>query len=374
LLAAGPLPLQADFGDYRSVSVMPEPGVHGGRVFGLFQSGDGGVSELRSFSTTEAGGITALDLDTDTLEDRFELRIVDADPEDAIEKIADVLPAADFDGDSFTNAAESAAGTDPTDPLSHPGQLVIVESAGADPMEFTGVPGNFVLTRTGDLSSALDVSYALSGIATPGDDYPVPVGGGVVTFAVGRGSAVVRFIPTADDIAEGDETVILTITPDAAYTIGATSSATVTIKDLPFDAWRFTKFTSFELGIEDISGVSADTEGDNLVTLLEYAFDSAPKVSSLEDAPITGIVEHETTGKEHMALVYLRVKDAEDIEYRIDFSTSLGTWTTALPGEIEEISVIDNGDATETVTVRATAPITDAARRFMRLTVSRISG
>ena len=62
--------------------------------------------------TLEVG--TTLDEDGDGISDLWELLIVDADSEDAIESIQDVLPDDDFDGDGFTNLQEYEMGLDPT--------------------------------------------------------------------------------------------------------------------------------------------------------------------------------------------------------------------------------------------------------------------
>lgn len=60
------------------------------------------------------------DMDGDGMNDDWEQQIVDADPNDAINTIEDVLPGDDFDDDgtinSFTNLEEYLAGTDPVNP------------------------------------------------------------------------------------------------------------------------------------------------------------------------------------------------------------------------------------------------------------------
>ena len=58
---------------------------------------------------------TADDTDSDGLPDNWEQSIVDADPNDAVTSIDDVLPGDDFDGDGEINATEYSNGTDPTD-------------------------------------------------------------------------------------------------------------------------------------------------------------------------------------------------------------------------------------------------------------------
>lgn len=373
-LSAPPIEVPNDFGDYRSAQLIPTAGAHAGNIFAIFDNG--GVNELRTFATSELSGFTATDRDGDSLDDFEELRIVDADPLDLIKKIDDVLGGDDFDGDGHTNAAEIAAGTDPTDPDSFPGQVVSVEKGETDPMEFTSVTGTFILSRTGDLTIPLEVGYALGGTATSSIDYLDPTGIGTASFALGQDTVVVNIVPLADTEVEGSETVTLTILPDAAYSIGTGSPATLTIKDLPLDEWRFAKFSAGELADPGVSGLGADGEGDGLDTLLEYAFDSEPKLVSLEDAPVSVALIHPLTGKTHFAVVSLRRKDAKNLSYDYQLSTELEVWTAASAGDVEEISAVDNGDGTETVTVRLTAPVPDTgvSRQFLRLVITRISG
>jgi len=59
--------------------------------------------------------VRATDSDVDGLPDFYEQIIIDADPDDAIETVADVLPEGDFDNDGSDNEQELDNDTDPTD-------------------------------------------------------------------------------------------------------------------------------------------------------------------------------------------------------------------------------------------------------------------
>src|SRR4029450_11494597 len=69
----------------------------------------------------------------------------------------------------------------------------------------------------------------LSGTANNGIDYQNLSGS--VVIAVGQSSATILVTPIDDSAIEGDETVSVTLGANAAYTIGAPASATVTIAD-----------------------------------------------------------------------------------------------------------------------------------------------
>jgi Ca2+-binding RTX toxin-like protein len=95
-------------------------------------------------------------------------------------------------------------------------------------------PGSFTLTRTGPTTSALTVLAAFSGTASNGTDYttvPFMSNTAQITFAVGSTTAVVTLNPIDDLVVEGNETGILTLFPGSGYSLGATTSATVTLTD-----------------------------------------------------------------------------------------------------------------------------------------------
>lgn len=89
--------------------------------------------------------------------------------------------------------------------------------------------GQFVFTRNGNPTGDLLVYYSVAGTAVAGTDY-TPLAG-VVLIPDGQSSTTIPFLPIDDKAVESNETVVATITTDAAYTVGSPSSATVTILD-----------------------------------------------------------------------------------------------------------------------------------------------
>ena len=113
----------------------------------------------------------------------------------------------------------------------------IVRLAAADDVATeAGLTGGALrVTRSGDTSSALTVFYTVSGSATAGADYiALP---GSATIPAGAIDVLVPVEPLDDPLTESAETVVATLAPDAAYTVGSPASAFVTITsdDLPPD-------------------------------------------------------------------------------------------------------------------------------------------
>jgi hypothetical protein len=113
---------------------------------------------------------------------------------------------------------------------------VTLSATDADADEWDLDPGRFTVTRDNS-SGELTVHYSIGGTASAAD-YSETLTGSVV-IADGQTSATINITPVHDVnmVVEGDETVILTVTADAAYAIGTPSAGTVTIEDvLPGDA------------------------------------------------------------------------------------------------------------------------------------------
>ena len=239
---------------------------------------------------------------------------------------------------------------------------VSIAATTPDAAEAGGVPGQFTFTRGGDTGTALTVRYTTTGTATNGTDYTsIPAS---VTIPVGASSATVNVTPITDNIAEGDETVVLNLSADPAYTFGAQTSATVTIHDLPIDAWRFANFTAAELADPSQSGDLAEYGGSGIANLLDYAFGLVPKAPDFSGLPAVSI---QPGGA--LALAYTHVKSATDITYIVEVSNDLGTWYSGA-SYTSVIGTADHG-ATETITVGSLLAPGPSQRQFMRVRITR---
>jgi subtilisin family serine protease/subtilisin-like proprotein convertase family protein len=99
------------------------------------------------------------------------------------------------------------------------------DASAAEPSD----PGQFTITRSGNTGTALTVNYSLAGTATNGSDYNNLTGS--VVIPVGSTTATINITPIDDTLVEGNETVVVNLSSDSAYTIGNANSATVAIAD-----------------------------------------------------------------------------------------------------------------------------------------------
>ncbi len=86
-----------------------------------------------------------------------------------------------------------------------------------------------MLTRTGNKTAPLTVSYSVAGTATNGTDYNTLTKS--VTFAAGSATALINVNVKDDAVYEGNETAIVTLASGTSYILGTAKTATVTIVD-----------------------------------------------------------------------------------------------------------------------------------------------
>ncbi len=104
--------------------------------------------------------------------------------------------------------------------------IAATDSTAAEPGADTGT---LTVTRTGPTTAAMTVNFSVAGTATSGTDY-TSIGTSAIIPA-GSATKIITVTAIDDNITEAAETVIATLLANAAYTLGATNTATVTIVD-----------------------------------------------------------------------------------------------------------------------------------------------
>ena len=149
------------------------------------------------------------------------------------------------------------------------GPIVSVIATTPSAYEAGAVNGVFTISRVGTTAGDLMVYMSLSGSADHGADYKRLDVDNYVIIYNGQSSATVTITPIDDLIIEGPETVILTLLPDAAYTINpAHVSGTVTITDNDTGSGQVadTKWSvhrGFYTGAIDVA-ITTDTAGASI--------------------------------------------------------------------------------------------------------------
>ncbi len=176
------------------------------------------------------------------------------------------------------------------------------------------------------------------------------------------------------EVADGDGPSLILLNPDQApdHSVASnwgTSNLVGGTPGLPedaigfYNAWLSSHFTATEQEDIGLVGLNSDPDGDGLVNLMELALGANPNAQSPEPL-IRGFLTSEG-GDDYPALSFARLTGSSDVAYFVQTSTTLQNWST-LAGTTT--SVINNGNGTETVTIRSNQPVANA-REFLRLMV-----
>jgi hypothetical protein len=131
-----------------------------------------------------------------------------------------------------------------------------------------------------------------------------------------------------------------------------------------FDQWRNVYFTAAELNDPNISGSDGDPDRDGMGNFWEFVLGRNPL--SADSAPIcTVTMTNDVGGGPYLTLQYRRNLGASGLQYHVDTTGQLGSWT--LDGSVPVGVPVNNGDGTETVTRRDTETSSSAGQRFIRL-------
>lgn len=226
-------------------------------------------------------------------------------------------------------------------------------------------PAAFLLRREALLERPVVVLLEINGTAANGVDYERI--SRYVSLAAGQSTAVLEVIPLpGSELAELGETVVLSISPDAAYRVGQASAARVTIIEeaTSLAAWQSDQAPEYEGTLSEFGDDDPGRRG--VANLLRYAFGMdamAPELSMLPQAIIRD---------GHLTMDVNRRADATDLKWTIEISTDLKTWSGS--GDlVEEVILPENWDRPDRSTFRVREPITNLqARYYMRVRVERI--
>lgn len=216
--------------------------------------------------------------------------------------------------------------------------------------------------------TATQVTYPFTGTVISGSGTINPSG----TINVNRGANQVFNISAGtdnriDQVLVDGSPVTLPYNPIADYSytfLVATSSHSISasfVSLTPFEKWQLAHFTQLELASSTISNATSSPDGDGISNLMEYAFNTDPKVNG-PSYFIYGNVNGFFT------LQYRENLNATDLTYTIETSTNLNTWTATTTNNA--FTSIDSN--TRLVTASAQYPI--SGNMFFRLKITKAGG
>ncbi len=155
---------------------------------------------------------------------------------------------------------------------------------------------------------------------------------------------------------------------DGTATVNAALNVTVAVSGPSFTSFTSVNFSPAEQADPLVSGPAADPDHDGIPNLLEYAFGSDPRQGSTSASAQPKPILVPVSAQDYVGMSYTRLKGAADLTIIPEFSTSPDNAGFA-PGPFTVVLVTDNGNGTETVTVRENAAISSSTPRFIRLRV-----
>jgi len=127
---------------------------------------------------------------------------------------------------------------------------------------------------------------------------------------------------------------------------------------LDLEYWNALQFTEAERADPQVSGSGIDIDGDGKANLLEWAFNTDPRMADAYRP--TFAIENG-----YLNLTFRQLKERAGLDYIVEFSSDLVEWTPAT----RRLHRVSLDASTDEVTVRAPVPTAGASRQFMRLRV-----
>ena len=150
-----------------------------------------------------------------------------------------------------------------------------------------------------------------------------------------------------------------------SLTEGGDPGTASTGTSMTFASWKYQHFTEEEVSDPLVTGDPLDLDSDTLNTVLEYGFGRHPRSHDAGGSYRASIVTD--GGADYLAMTFRRQKSTLDLSYLVEVSSDLSNWTTI--STVVGIPV-DNGDETETVTIRDNVEARSDTPRFGRITVT----
>ena len=174
----------------------------------------------------------------------------------------------------------------------------------------------FTITRSGSTTGALSVQFSPGGNASAADYSGYSGNMESIIIPIGQASFTLPITVLADAIAEGPETLTLSLNPAPNYIIGSPSSADATIADRPDQAAYFT-----EISDPAKRGPADDGDGDGVPNAIEHFMGTL-----VGDPSSSGQLQILEPGPGSFKIRYPRAKNRPELTGSLRWSTDLTTW------------------------------------------------
>jgi hypothetical protein len=225
--------------------------------------------------------------------------------------------------------------------------------------EETAAAGEFMVTRTGDLTNPLTVNYTVGGTAVAGTQYQTLSGS--VTIPAGQGYATVDITPI-DDGGEGTDTsstVVLSLASSSSYQIGSANTDTVTIDD--DDLPQVSIAASTPLAVESTAAPGAFTISlaSPLASNLTVPYTvSGTAASGTDFQPLSGSATI-PAGQTSVVVQVVPLNDPAEVGFTtVQANLSSGSGYELTTSKTAIVSIVGNMSV-PTVTLSATTPVAD---------------
>ena len=201
--------------------------------------------------------------------------------------------------------------------------------------ESGGDPARVIFRREGLLTSPLTISLTSTGTATPGTDCAALPSS--ITFAAGSARTSLTINAMADTQPEGQESLVLALSPGSGYTLSPASIATITLRDNRYDTWCSAAFSAVQNADPLVSSPTADPDQDGLDNHIE-SITGSPPLSGTGDPPLT-IVKKDS----QLILTVRRSRLAADLPILIQSSPDLSDWADLTDAVLTETTETPDG-------------------------------
>lgn len=233
----------------------------------------------------------------------------------------------------------------------------IADKAGSAPAELT-------VSRGGSIQEALTVNIGFGGSAVAGVDFtPLP---SEIVFEPGQTIAKLKVQPCPGGLADGPESVEITLLPNTAYQLGTNQIARVWLVEerLTLTTWQARVLPDSTADLALLAG--QDPDNDGLVNLVEYSLGSSPVSPDSLDSKI--VLPRARIRDGHLTVEFKRQGAASDLEYLVEVSGDLVNWKSGSL-HVREITAVELSNRPEMACYEDVTPCTTSAARYIRVRI-----